>query len=62
MLIIKVNKGNIEQSLKTLKRKIRNTKQYTKLRDLKCFDKPSAVKRRAKSKAIHVRKKFNSDS
>ena len=53
MLIIKVDKLNIEKALKTLKSKVIKTRQNEKLRDLKYYEKKSVKKRNEKSKAIH---------
>jgi len=51
MLITKVENGNIEKALKTLKRKVFSTKQTQELRDRKEFTKPSVEKRQMISKA-----------
>lgn len=51
MLIIKVENGNIEKALKTLKRKVISTKQTQELRDRKEFTKPSVEKRQMNNKA-----------
>ena len=56
MLIVEVKKDNIERALKMMKRKVRSTKQYQKLRDSRYFDKVSQVKRIQKQKAIHKQK------
>ena len=56
MLVVKVGKKeNINQAVKRLKRKVRNTKLIKQIRDNKYFEKPSAKKRRKKLKAIHQR-------
>jgi|SaaInl0LU_22_DNA_1037365.scaffolds.fasta_scaffold04807_3 small subunit ribosomal protein S21 len=58
MLIIKPKKNeSIESMLKRYKRKVRNVKQLQSLRDRKQYTKPSATKRREKSKAIYIQKK-----
>lgn len=58
MLIIKPKKNeSIESMLKRYKRKVRNVKQLQSLRDRKQHTKPSATKRREKSKAIYIQKK-----
>jgi len=51
MLIIKVDNQNIENALKTLKRKTFATNQLKELRDRKEYVKPSVTKRSEKSKA-----------
>ena len=51
MLIIKVEKGNIEAALKKLKRKTINTKQNKELRERKEYVKPSVAKRKMNLKA-----------
>ena len=56
MLRIEVN-GDINKALKKLKRKVRNTKQVTELRDRKKYTKPTASKREAKKKAIYKNSK-----
>ena len=45
MLIVKVFNGNIDQALKKLKTKVRNTKQVQFLRDRQEFTKPSVSRR-----------------
>lgn len=57
MLIIKVEKGNIEAALKKLKRKTINTKQNKELRERKEYIKPSVAKRKMKLKAKYKQSK-----
>jgi len=57
MLIIEVDKGNIERALKQYKRKVRNTKQINHLRDQQDFTKPSAKKRLKMQKAKYLQSK-----
>tara|TARA_A100001391_G_C4869472_1_gene224876 strand:- start:16 stop:216 length:201 start_codon:yes stop_codon:yes gene_type:complete len=53
MLVIKVGKKeNINQAVKRLKRKVRNTGLIKQIRENKYFEKPSAVRRKKKLKAI----------
>lgn len=54
MLIVKVYNGNIEQAIKKLKTKVRNTKQVKLLRDRQQFTKPSVSKRLQKQKAEYI--------
>ena len=61
MLIIKVQKGNINRALKQFKKKFRDTKTLQKLRDRKEYTKPSIAKRQAKEKAI-IRDKYRRDN
>ena len=61
MLIIKVQKGNINRALKQFKRKFRDTKTLQKLRDRKEYTKPSVEKRQAKEKAI-IRDQYRRDN
>jgi|TARA_R110002095_G_scaffold184272_1_gene161500 small subunit ribosomal protein S21 len=61
MLIIKVEKGNIEQALKRYKHKSIKVKQVKKLREKKEYTKPSAAKRTLLQKAKYVEQK-NSDN
>lgn len=60
MLIIPVQKGNIEQALKAFKYKVNKTKQTKKLRELQQFEKPSAVKRKQLQKAKYRQSKADS--
>lgn len=54
MLIIKVVPGeSIEKVLKKYKRKVRNTKQLKRLKDMQNFTKKSIEKRERKKKAIY---------
>ena len=57
MLIIEVDKGNIEKALKQYKIKVRNTKQINHLRDQQDFTKPSAKKRLKMQKAKYLQSK-----
>ena len=54
MLIINVDKGNIEKALKQYKRKVNKTKQLKKLRKLKEFEKNSTKKRAAFANAKYL--------
>lgn len=57
MLIIKVEKDNIERALKIYKSKVRSTKQLQELREGKEYTKPSVAKRKQKIKAKYIQKK-----
>jgi small subunit ribosomal protein S21 len=57
MLIIEVDRGNIEKALKQYKRKVRNTKQINHLRDQQDFTKPSVKKRLKMQKAKYLQSK-----
>ena len=61
MLIVNVNNGNIEQALKKLKSKVRNTKQVQLLRDKQQYTKPSVSKRLEKQKAQYIQKLRDSE-
>ncbi len=55
MIIVPVKEGdNIERALKKFKRKFEKTGAVRELRARKNFEKPSALKRIAKQKAIYV--------
>lgn len=54
MLIINVDKGNIEKALKTFKYKFNKTKQSKLLRDRREYTKPSALKRVKLQKAKYI--------
>ena len=56
MLIVEVKRENIEKALKIMKRKVRSTKQYQRLRNSRYFNKKSQVKRLQKQKAIYIQK------
>lgn len=56
MLLVKVNKGNIEKALKDLKGKLIRTKQNAILFDRKEFTKKSVLKRDQKIKAAYIQK------
>ena len=63
MLIIKIKKGQkIEQALKQLKRKFRDTGTQKDIRDRKEFVKPSVIKRRQKQKAQYIQKLRDQES
>jgi len=61
MLIIKVDKGNIEKALKMYKSKVIKTRQMSELNDRKTFSKPSVKRRDELSKAKYVQKTFKTD-
>ena len=61
MLIVKVQKGNINRALKQFKRKFRDTKVIKELREKQYYTKPSIAKRQAKEKAI-IRDKYRRDN
>jgi small subunit ribosomal protein S21 len=56
MLIIKVKNNNIDQAIKQLRRKVKNTKQLNLLRDKQQHTKPSISKRLQKQKAVYIQK------
>lgn len=60
MLIIKVEKDNIEKALKIYKSKVRSTKQLQELREGKEYTKPSVAKRKQNIKAKYIQKKNDS--
>lgn len=62
MLIINVEKGNIEKALKQYKRKTIKTKQMKKLREDQQHTKPSALKRLKFQKAIYLQKKSEAEN
>ena len=63
MLIVKVKKGQkIEQALKQLKRKFRDTGVLKQLRDNKEFTKPSVKRRREIQKAKYIQKLRDKDN
>ena len=57
MLIIEVNKGNIEGALKKFKSKVIKTKLVSQLQDRKTYKKKSDVKRQIIKEAIYKQKK-----
>jgi small subunit ribosomal protein S21 len=62
MLIIKIGKNeSIERALKRYKRKVRNVKQSQQIRDNRYYTKPSASKRRQKSKAVYLQQKRDNE-
>ena len=61
MLIIKVQKGNINRALKQFKRKFRNTQVLKELRERKNYIKKSLKRRREKDEAIRRLKKQQED-
>ena len=61
MLIIKVQKGNINRALKQFKRKFRDTQVLKELRERKNYIKKSLKRRREKDEAIRRLKKQQDD-
>lgn len=62
MLIIKVEKGNIEKALRQYKRKTIKTKQMKKLRENQDYTKSSASKRLKMQKAIYIQQKSDAEN
>ena len=61
MLIIKVQKGNINRALKQFKRKFRDTKVLKELRERKNYTKKSLKRRIEKNEAIRKLKNQQDD-
>ena len=61
MLIIKVQKGNINRALKQFKRKFRDTQVLKELRERKHYTKKSLKRKIEKEKAIRRLKKQQDD-
>ena len=61
MLIVKVQKGNINRALKQFKKKFRDTKVIKELRERQYHTKPSLKRRREKDEAIRKLKKQQDD-
>ena len=61
MLIIKVQKGNINRALKQFKRKFRDTQVLKELRERKNYTKKSLKRRIEKNEAIRKLKKQQDD-
>lgn len=59
MLIVKVEKNNIEKALKKYKNKSRKTKMYRDLKERRYFKKKSAKRREEILKAEYVEKMKN---
>lgn len=56
MLIIKVEKGNIEKSLKQMRRKFVKTQAMKDLRNKRYYNKPSQKRREQLEKAVKLSK------
>ena len=61
MLIVKVEKGNLNRALKQFKRKFRDTQVLKELRERKQYIKPSLKRRVEKDEAIRKHKKQQND-
>ena len=61
MLIVKVEKGNLNRALKNFKRKFKNTQVIKKVRENQYFIKPSLKRKIEKEKAIRRLKKQQND-
>jgi ribosomal protein S21 len=60
MLIIKVEKGNLEKALKMYKSKVIKTRQMSELNERKTFTKTSVKHREMMKKAKYVEQKYKS--
>ena len=61
MLIVKVQKGNLNRALKQFKRKFRNTQVIKELRERQHYTKPSLKRKIEKENAIRRLKKQQED-
>lgn len=61
MLIIEVKNGELEKSLKQLKRKFEKTKTLRELRNRKEYVKPSVTRRAEVNKAKFIQEKFGNN-
>ena len=61
MLIVKVQKGNLNRALKQFKKKFRDTKVIKELRERQYYTKPSLKRRIEKDEAIRRHKKQQDD-
>jgi small subunit ribosomal protein S21 len=61
MLIIEVKNGEIEKSLKQLKKKFDKTKTLKELRNRKEYVKPSVIRRTEVNKAKFIQEKFGNN-
>lgn len=61
MLIVKVQKNNIERAIKQMRRKVINTQLQKECRERKHFTKPSILRRDEIQKASYVQKKFGDE-
>jgi ribosomal protein S21 len=61
MLIIKVEKGNLERALKMYKSKVIKTRQMSELNMRKTFVKDSVKNREMMKKAKYVQQKYKSN-
>ena len=52
MLIVKVERGNLNRALKNFKKKFRNTQVVKEIREREYFKKPSLKRKLIKDKAI----------
>ena len=57
MLIVKVERGNLNRALKNFKKKFRNTQVVKEIREREYFKKPSLKRKLIKDKAIRRLKK-----
>ena len=62
MIRVQVKNGKLDPALKIWKRKVKNTKQLQKQRDLKAYTKPSTRKRLSKQKAIYKQQQRESEN
>jgi small subunit ribosomal protein S21 len=61
MLIVKVQKGNLNRALKQFKRKFKNTQVIKELRERQHYTKPSLKRKIEKENAIRKLKKQQED-
>jgi small subunit ribosomal protein S21 len=61
MLIVKVQKNNIEKAIKQMRRKVVQTQLFKECRKRKQFTKPSILRREEIKKAAYVQQKFGDE-
>ena len=61
MLIVKVQKNNIDRAIKQLRRKVINTQLLKECRKRKHFTKPSIKRREEIQKATYIQEKYGDE-
>ncbi len=60
MVVVVVREGNVEQAIRTLKKKLNREGRFREMRDRRYHEKPTTVRRRKKAEAVRRARKVES--
>jgi len=60
MVVVVVRDGNVEQALRSLKKKLNREGRFREMRDRRYHEKPTSIRRREKAEAVRRARKVES--